>query len=236
MRPDVDRARIDELLSSLGRRVRAPHTLYLVGGSSAVLVGWRASTRDVDVRPEPDSDEVLHALNDLKDELDLNIELASPLDFLPELEAWRDRSPYVGTWGALHVRHLDFRLQALAKLERGLDTDLGDAREMLSRGLVSAAELREGFAAMRNGLFRFPAVDVRQFERRLSRHRRPGLRCPVIADRIAIRSDRSFRGQAARERPRRRAGRSSISSTGSGGGAGRSRPDRGCAGSPPRSR
>lgn len=52
--------------------------LYLVGGSSAVFVGWRPSTRGVDVRPEPDSDELLRALNDVKHELDINVELASP--------------------------------------------------------------------------------------------------------------------------------------------------------------
>lgn len=168
MRPDVDRARVDELLSELGRRVRAPHTLYLVGGSSAVVIGWRRSTRDVDLRPEPDSDELLRALSELKQSLDINIELASPLDFLPELAGWQDRSPYVGSWGALHVRHLDFRLQALAKLERGFDTDLDDVRAMLERGLVSAGELHHAFATMRQGLFRFPAVDAGTLERRLN--------------------------------------------------------------------
>ena len=167
MRPDVDRERVLELLAALGRRLRHPHTVYLVGGSSAVLVGWRPSTRDVDVRPEPDSDEVLRVLHELKESLDINIELASPLDFLPELDGWRDRSPYVGTWGRLQARHLDFRLQALAKLERGLDTDLADVRTMLERGLVDSRGLHAGFEAMRPRLFRFPTVDAARFARRL---------------------------------------------------------------------
>jgi hypothetical protein len=67
----------------------------------------------------------------------------------------------------LHARHLDFRLQALAKLERGLETDLDDVRAMLDRDLVTAPELHEAFAAMRASLFRFPAVDVARFEGRL---------------------------------------------------------------------
>jgi hypothetical protein len=167
MRPDVDRDRVLELLAALGRRLRHAHTVYLVGGSSAVLVGWRASTRDVDVRPEPDSDELLRLLSEFKESLDINIELASPLDFLPELDGWRDRSPYVGSWGSLQVRHLDFRLQALAKLERGLDTDLADVGAMLERDLVDTEDLRAGFAAMQASLFRFPAVDVARFARRL---------------------------------------------------------------------
>jgi hypothetical protein len=168
MRADVGRARVLELMSQLGRRLRTPHTLYLVGGSSAVVIGWRASTRDVDVRPEPDSDELLGILHELKHTLDINIELASPLDFLPALDGWQERSPYVGSWGPLHVRHLDFRLQALAKLERGLDTDLADVRAMIGRDLVRSAELHEAFATMQPGLFRFPAVDSERFERRLS--------------------------------------------------------------------
>ena len=74
----------------------------------------------------------------------------------------------MGSWGPLHVRHLDFRLQALAKLERGFDTDLDDVRAMLERGLVSAGELHDAFAMMRPGLFRFPAVDEATLERRLN--------------------------------------------------------------------
>src|SRR5436190_21990239 len=83
-------------------------------------------------------------------------------------DGWQDRSPYVGSWGPLHVRHLDFRLQALPKLERGLDTDLDGVRAMLARDLVTADELHAGFAAMRPGLFRFPAVDESTLERRLN--------------------------------------------------------------------
>lgn len=168
MRPDVDRERVLELLAALGRRLRGPHTVYLVGGSSAVLVGWRRSTRDVDLRPEPDSDELLRLVAELKRALDINIELASPLDFLPQLDGWRDRSPSVGAWGELEVRHLDFRLQALAKLERGFEVDLDDVRAMLDRDLVGAAELRAGYAAMRGELFRFPGVDAEQFGLRLA--------------------------------------------------------------------
>jgi hypothetical protein len=74
----------------------------------------------------------------------------------------------VGTWGALQVRHLDFRLQALAKLERGLETDLDDVRMMLDRRLVVAAELQAGFDAMQAELFRFPAVDAARFQARVA--------------------------------------------------------------------
>ena len=58
------------------------------------MEGWRQSTVDVDLRIEPDSDALLRRLAELKDELDLNIELASPPDFVPELSGWRERSPF----------------------------------------------------------------------------------------------------------------------------------------------
>jgi len=165
----ADRRRIEAFLAGLGARVRAPHTVYLVGGTSAVLSGWRDTTLDIDLRPEPDSDELLRALVDLKRDLDIAVELASPLDFLPDLAGWRERSPWVSSHGPVHARHLDFRLQALAKVERGLRTDLADVEAMLERGLVTSDGLRAGFAEMSERMFRFPAVDLDGFERRLGR-------------------------------------------------------------------
>jgi hypothetical protein len=172
MRSDTDRSKVDALIAALARRVRTPHTLYLVGGASAVVEGYRASTRDVDVRAEPDSDELLRALSALKEELDINIETASPLDFLPALDGWRDRSPHVTRAGSIEVRHMDFRLQALAKLERGSEQDLADVGHMLDRGLIDRPGLVAAFADMRPGLFRFPAVDEPAFARRVAEHTR----------------------------------------------------------------
>ena len=169
MRPDADRARLEALLVALGRAVRASHTVYLVGGTSAVQAGWRSSTRDVDLLVVPDSDELLQAIRRLKDAIDINVETASPLDFLPALSGWQDRSPWIARHGALIVRHLDFRLEALAKVERGFDQDLADVRAMLERGLVTPAALRAGLAEMEPLLFRFPAVDPPRFAARLER-------------------------------------------------------------------
>jgi len=77
--------------SDLGRSVAAATRMYLTGGATAVLEGWRESTVDIDVRFEPDSDAALTRIKDLKEKLEVNVELASPLDFLPPLEGWRDR-------------------------------------------------------------------------------------------------------------------------------------------------
>lgn len=167
MRRELDRARLLQFLSALGREAREPVTVYLTGGATAVLHGWRSATVDVDLKLEPESDGLLRALPRLKEELQLNVELASPDAFVPELAGWRERSPFVVQEGRLTVRHYDLHAQALAKIERGHARDLLDVREMLSRGLISAARLRELFAEMEPFLYKYPAIDPRTFRRAL---------------------------------------------------------------------
>ena len=161
MRREADQQRINRLLRELGRLTVEPTTLYLVGGATAVLAGWRDTTIDVDMRVEPERDTLLRALPELKERLSINIELASPIDFLPELPGWRERSPYVDQIGVLTVRHFDLYSQALAKLERGIGPDLDDVRAMVGSGAVEAGRLRELFSAVADQLYRFPAVDGR---------------------------------------------------------------------------
>ena len=91
---------------------------------------------------------------------DINVELAGPLDFLPEPDGWRERSPSVGRFGGLEVFHTDFALQALSKIERGSPQDLDDVRAMLDRGLTDAHAIRRTFETIRPELYRFPAVDA----------------------------------------------------------------------------
>ncbi len=49
MRGLADADRIREFMRALGREARAETAAYLTGGATAVLLGWRASTIDVDV-------------------------------------------------------------------------------------------------------------------------------------------------------------------------------------------
>jgi hypothetical protein len=167
VRRDLDRERLLEFLAALGRVAREPATVYLTGGATAVLHGWRNATVDVDLKLEPESDTLLRALPRLKEELQLNVELASPDGFVPELAGWRERSPFVAQQGRLTVRHYDLYSQALAKIERGHARDLLDVREMLARGLVDAARLRVLFAEMEPSFYKYPAVDPPTFRRAL---------------------------------------------------------------------
>jgi hypothetical protein len=159
VREAADADRIRRLASELGQSVSPGTRMYLTGGATAVLEGWRASTVDVDVRFEPDSDDALTRIRDLKNQLSLNVELASPLDFLPPLPGWQERSRFRFREGNLEVFDFDPYSQALSKLERGFDLDLDDVRNMVQSGQVEPKMLLELFGAVEPELFRFPAVD-----------------------------------------------------------------------------
>lgn len=78
MRRLADANRIQRFMKELGRAARCDITVYLAGGATAVLKGWRPTTIDVDIKMVPERDEVLRAMPNLKQSLELNIELASP--------------------------------------------------------------------------------------------------------------------------------------------------------------
>lgn len=159
MRESADAESIERLARELGRAVPPGTKMYLTGGATAVLEGWRPSTVDVDVRLEPDSDAGLRAIAELKERLQVNVELASPLDFLPPLEGWRERSRFRLRSGNLEVFDFDPYSQALSKLERGFDLDLRDVADMVRTGQVEPARLLELFDGVESDLFRFPAVN-----------------------------------------------------------------------------
>jgi hypothetical protein len=80
------------LLLWVGGGGRTNARIYFVGGVTAVLLGWRKSTIDIDLKLVPEANEILRALPDLKERLQVNVELASPDDFIPPLPGWEDRS------------------------------------------------------------------------------------------------------------------------------------------------
>jgi hypothetical protein len=165
VRESADAERIERLARELGRAVPPGTKMYLTGGATAVLEGWRESTVDIDVRFEPDSDAALRRIAEMKERLQVNVELASPLDFLPALEGWRERSRFRFRAGNLEVFDFDPYSQALSKLERGFDLDLRDVAAMVRAEQVDPKRLLELFEGIEPELFRFPAVDPAQLRR-----------------------------------------------------------------------
>jgi hypothetical protein len=165
VRQVADRKRIEAFLTALAREATADVDVFVVGGTSAVLVGWRAATIDIDLVMRPESDAMLRAIPTLKERLNINVELASPDQFIPVPPGWEKRSPVVSRIGHLTVRHYDFYAQALAKIERGHTRDLADVEAMRAHGLIEPAKVREQFARIEPDLYRFPAIDPPSFRR-----------------------------------------------------------------------
>ncbi len=163
MRQLADGARVERFLQELGRRASRPVRIYLTGGATAVLRGWRATTIDIDLKLVPDSDELMREIPRLKESLQVNVELASPDQFIPELPGWQERSVFVRQIGKLSVFHFDLYSQALAKIERGHAKDLADVGAMFDDQLIEPGRLLELFGEIEPKLYRFPALDPARF-------------------------------------------------------------------------
>jgi len=180
MRRLVDEPTLRRFMQTLGDEAEKDVRLYFTGGATAVLLGWRASTVDVDIKIDPETDRLFRALTRLKETLEINIEIASPdHHFIPELTGWQERSLFVTREGRLSFYHYDLYAQALSKLERGHAQDLTDVRQMVERGLVDPAELLQRFAEIEPRLYRYPAIDGASFRR-------------AVEERVRVRAQQAF--------------------------------------------
>jgi hypothetical protein len=167
MRQIATGPRIREFMRRLGASAPIDTRIYLTGGATAVLVGWRDTTIDVDLKIIPESDAIFRALPELKESLHLNVELASPDLFIPALPQWESRSPFIAREGRIDWYHYDPYSQALAKIERGHERDRADVQAMIVRGLVERQRLRQLFQAIQPDLLRYPSLDPKSFARKV---------------------------------------------------------------------
>jgi hypothetical protein len=152
----------------LGAEAKQAARIYFTGGASAVLLGWRSSTVDVDIQIIPESDLILRAIPRLKEELGMNIEIACPADFIPEIPGWEDRSLFIATEGKISFYHYDFYAQALSKIERGHVQDLQDVHAMITRRLIEPQKIRQTFDQIEPFLYRYPAIHPPSFRQALN--------------------------------------------------------------------
>jgi len=59
MRERADAERIRRFMRAAGASATRDGVCYLAGGATAVLLGWRATTIDIDIALEPEQDELL---------------------------------------------------------------------------------------------------------------------------------------------------------------------------------
>ncbi len=150
-------------MQALARHVTQEVRVYFTGGVSAVLMGWRDSTVDVDLKFDPELDELFRSIPAIKEELQLNVELAAPSDFIPPLPGWETRSRYIGREGKVSYYHYDHYSQALSKIERGHTQDVSDVKAMLAGGLIERERLLELFKEIEPLLYKYPAIDPDSF-------------------------------------------------------------------------
>ena len=163
MRDETDKAKLQEFLKALGERVRGPGAVFLTGGGTALLLGWRPMTVDIDLKASPEPAGFFEAIAELKDQLNVNVELASPDDFIPEVLGWRERSVFIARHGDIDFFHYDPVSQALAKIERGHARDLLDVTAMCEREMVTREQLWQSYLSIEDALIHYPAIDPPTF-------------------------------------------------------------------------
>ena len=137
-----------------------------------VGLGLRGATLHIDyvaVSDDPAALEDLErAIRGFKDELDVNVEPASPADFLPVPRSVLDRSRYVERHGQVGVYYYHLPTQVIAKAARGLELDLADAEGMIRSGAVTWNDVRATWEEIRSSPTGWLRYEPDEIERRLS--------------------------------------------------------------------
>lgn len=165
MRKEITRQRLASLMNELARTAprRGAYQVYFVGGGTAVYLGWRRSTIDVDLHA--DQEVVFRDIQLIKERLNINIELARPEDFVPPLPETDDRHVFIEKIGTITFYHYDPYAQILSKIVRGFQRDLDDARGFVESGMVDLHELRKLVTAVSDSAYaRYPALSRKGVE------------------------------------------------------------------------
>ena len=178
MRDLADRSKITTFMRTFGHLAKSETEVFFTGGVTAVLEGWRDSTVDIDLKMLPELDELFRGIPEIKETQKLNVELASPPDFIPELPGWRDRCIYVGREGKVTFYNYDPYSQALSKIERGHEKDLLDVQAMFDRQLIEPDKLLTLFLRIEPFVFKYPAIDLAAFTASVGRCIRAGTSKP----------------------------------------------------------
>lgn len=166
MRDNSDIGKIKILMDELGNNLTQPVIIYFTGGATAVLLCYREMTLDVDIKPVPDHSEVYNKIRDLKEELNINIELAAPDNFIPELPNWKERSIFIEKIGKVDFKHYDLYSQVMAKVERGSEQDIKDAKNFVKHS-VDTEKLMNFFIQIKERFIKYPAINPEELERKL---------------------------------------------------------------------
>ena len=170
MRPGVDKTAIESFLQQLGRSFRKSGRLYLVGGAALVHARVRPGfTQDIDIQISGANEgELIVAVQQLIQKMQINVEFASPADFIPLPSGWEMHSQYIGRYGEIDVFYFDFYSIALSKMERGNNRDIADVKLLVQQGIITLNELDTAYQEVlaQLGQGRYPRVTPQQFSER----------------------------------------------------------------------
>jgi hypothetical protein len=167
MRPSLDKKMLIRLLKSLGESFEGGGKIYLTGGATALLHDWREMTVDLDIKADPEPKGFFEGIAKVKITENANIELASPDQFVPQLNGWKNRSIYIDTFNETDFYHYDPYGQVLAKLERFHPRDKSDIENFVGSGIVSPERLLKLFQEVGDQCIRYPSIDAVRLESRL---------------------------------------------------------------------
>lgn len=165
MRQEVTKERLRSVLKSLARSAppRGDFRVYLVGGGTAVYLGWRASSVDVDLFSEQEV--VFRDIQKLKETLNVNVEFARPENFVPALKGTMDRHVFIEKLGSISFLHYDPYSQVFSKIVRGFKRDVEDSRHYVESGWVQPRQLQALVRAIPESAFaRYPTLTKRGIE------------------------------------------------------------------------
>lgn len=170
IRPAVDKTAVESFLQQLGRSFHKPGRLYLVGSAALVHAGIRPGfTLDIDVQVGGANEgELIVAIQCLIQQMQVNVEFASPADFIPLPSQWESHAQYVGRYGEIEVFYFDFYSIALSKIERGNDRDIRDVKLLIEQRIILLDELdatyQETLSQLGQG--RYPRITPERFSAR----------------------------------------------------------------------
>jgi type II secretory pathway component PulJ len=132
-------------------------------------LGLRGATLDIAYVASADDPadlaELETLIRTLKNELDVNVEPASPGDFLPVPRSVLERSRYVGRQGRLETYYDHLPTQVIAKVARGLEQDFNDAERLITAGEVTWPDVEatwQEIKASRTGWLRYEPEEIEQ--------------------------------------------------------------------------
>jgi hypothetical protein len=141
MRQRVGRQEIEQFLIQVGR-TRQPGRLYLTGGAALVHRGIRpGQTLDIDIQITVDPANLTAQIAQLKQQLNMNIEFASPGDFIPLPAQWEARSQFIKRYDQVDVFYFDWYSIALSKMQRANRQDVVDVQLLVRQRCVDVTEL-----------------------------------------------------------------------------------------------